>query len=146
MTPSPADIARDVVRMIETRDSDRFVNHFAEDGVMNFPFSAPGFPAVLKGRAEVEAYYATAAERRSLIDVHGVEATIRQTDDPEGVVLEVEHHGHSRAIDAPHRLRALGVIRVRDGKIVNYDDYMNPLVVAGITGRMQALVEALGNA
>jgi uncharacterized protein len=146
MVLSPADIARDVVRMIETRDSDRFVDHFAEDGVMNFPFSAPGFPSALNGRAEVKAYYAAMAERRSLIDVHGVESTVRQTDDPEVVVLEVEHHGHSRAIDAPYRFKALGIIRVRDGKIVNYDDYMNPVALARITGRTQQLVEALTDA
>lgn len=46
---------------------------------------------------------------------------MRGTDDPE-VVTEIEHHAHSLITGRPYRFRALGVIRVRDGQIVHYDD------------------------
>lgn len=45
---------------------------------------------------------------------------LTKSDDPEVVVVEIEHHGHSRVLDAPYRFRGLGVIRVRDGLIVSY--------------------------
>jgi hypothetical protein len=84
----------------------------------------------------------------------GVEAVIRETDDPEVVVTEITHHGWSKAINAPHRHLALGVIRVRDGQIVRYDDYMDPIAVGPParphqrtgrrTGQRQHLTEPLG--
>jgi len=52
----------------------------------------------------------------------GVEALVRETDDPEVVVIEIEHHGRSLVTGEPYRSRALGVIRVRNGQIVHYQD------------------------
>ncbi len=76
----------------------------------------------------------------------GLEVRARETDDPEVVVAEIEHHGTSRVTGQPYRVRAIGVIRVRDGEIVSYDDYMNPLRIAQIFGRTDELVAALNDA
>ncbi len=59
---------------------------------------------------------------------------------------EITHHGWSRAADAPYRFTALGVIRVRDGEIVRYDDYLDPVAVARLLGRTDDLVAALTTA
>jgi hypothetical protein len=75
-----------------------------------------------------------------------VDALIRETDDPEVVVAEISHHGRSTATDAPYQFKALGVIRVRDGEIVRYDDYMNPLALASLLGRTGELAAALAEA
>jgi ketosteroid isomerase-like protein len=72
-----------------------------------------------------------------------VEAVVRQTDDPEVVVTEITHHGWSRAAGEPYRFTALGVIRVRDGQIVRYEDYMDPVAMARILGRTAELAAAL---
>jgi len=50
---------------------------------------------------------------------------VRETDDPEVVVTEITHYGQSNVTGAPYRFTALGVIRVRDGEIIRYDDYMD---------------------
>jgi len=50
--------------------------------------------------------------------------------------------GH-RVEDAPYRHTALGVIRVRNGEIVHYDDYMDPIAVARLLGRTEELAAAL---
>lgn len=65
----------------------------------------------------------------------GVEALVRETDDPEVVVTEIEHHGRSTVTGKPYRFRALGVIRVRGGEIVSYQDYMDPMAAARLLGR-----------
>lgn len=78
--------------------------------------------------------------------MEGVEALVRQTDDPEVVVTEITHHGWSRSTNEPYRHLALGVIRVRDGEIVRYDDYMNPVAVARLLGRTRELAAALADA
>jgi ketosteroid isomerase-like protein len=75
--------------------------------------------------------------------MEGVEAVVRQTDDPEVVVTEITHHGYSKAAGRPYRHTALGVIRVRDGEIVRYDDYMNPIATARLLGRTGELAAAL---
>ena len=80
---------------------------------------------------------------RDLLVMEGVEAVVRQTDDPEVVVTEITHHGWSKATNAPYRHLALGVIRVRDGQIVRYDDYMDPIAVARLLGRTSELAAAL---
>jgi hypothetical protein len=59
------------------------------------------------------------------------------------VVTEITHHGWSKAAEAPYRHTALGVIRVRDGQIVHYDDYMNPIALARLLGRTSDLAAAL---
>lgn len=148
MTLSPRDVVDEVSRMVWNGSSANFADMFAEDGVMRFPFSAPGMPTELRGREEIRAFYArSAAEgRRSMIDVEGVDTIVRSTDDPEVVVAEIEHHGHSRGLDGPYRFRALAVIRVRDGAIASYDDYMNPVALAQVLGRTPELVAALTGA
>jgi len=62
---------------------------------------------------------------------------------PEVVVTEITHHGQSAITGAPYRFIALGVIRVRDGEIVRYDDYMDPIAVARLLGRTRELATAL---
>jgi uncharacterized protein len=111
--------------------------------VLVYPFSPPGQPAELHGREAIRAYFAGLGRARDLLVMEGVEAQILQTDDPEVVVAEITHHGWSRATDAPYRHTALGVIRVRDGQIVHYDDYMDPILLARLLGRTSELAAAL---
>ena len=47
---------------------------------------------------------------------------------------------------APYEFTALGVIRVRDGAIVRYEDYMDPIALARLLGRAGVLAAALGSA
>ena len=61
-------------------------------------------------------------------------------------IAEISHHGWSKATNAPYRHLALGVIRVRDGQIVRYDDYMDPIAVARLLGRTSELAAALASA
>jgi uncharacterized protein len=77
------------------------------------------------------------------IGMDGVEAVVRETNDPEVVVTEITHHGWSKAAGEPYRHTALGVIRVRDGEIIHYDDYMNPIAVARLLGRTSDLAAVL---
>ena len=73
----------------------------------------------------------------------GVDLVVRETDDPEVVVTEIEHYGHSHALNGPYRFRALAVVRVRDGQIISYDDYMDPIAMAALLGRTDELAAAL---
>ena len=76
--------------------------------------------------------------------MEGAGAVVREADDPEVVVTEITHHGRPAVTGEPYRFTALGVVRVRDGRIVRYDDYMNPIALARLLGRTRDLAAALG--
>jgi hypothetical protein len=142
MSRSPREVAEQVRRMVAGEGVD-FAGLFAPDGVLTYPFGLPGQPDELRGREAIRAYFAGRRGARDLLVMEGVEAVVRQTDDPEVVVTEITHHGYSKAAGQPYRHTALGVIRVRDGEIVRYDDYMNPIATARLLGRTSELAAAL---
>ena len=138
MPYSPREIAEQVRKMV-AGEGVVFADLFAADGVLAYPFSPPGQPPELRGREAIRAFFAQMGQSRELFDMEGVEAQAWQTDDLEVVVTEITHHGRSGITGAPYRFTALGVIRVRDGEIVRYDDYMDPIAL----GRTRELATAL---
>lgn len=140
---SPREVAELVRRMVAGTGGIVFADLFAEDGVLEYPFAAPGMPERLEGREAIRAFFDRAPMSRELFAMDDVTAVVHDTSDPEVVVAEIEHHGTSHVTGKPYRAEALGVIRVRDGEIVSYRDYMNPLELAELTGRMPQLLAAL---
>jgi ketosteroid isomerase-like protein len=145
MSRSPREVVEQVRRMV-AGEGVAFADLFAIDGVLRYPFAVPGMPRELRGRDAIRAYHGAASEQRGMLEIEGVDVVVRETDDPEVVVAEIEHHGHSHGTGGPYRFRALGVIRVRDGEIVSYDDYMDPIATAALLGRTSDLVAALSAA
>jgi ketosteroid isomerase-like protein len=143
MSRSPREVAEQVRRMV-AGEGVSFADLFAADGVLAYPFPLPGHPAELRGRDAIRAYFG-AGRGRDMLVMEGVEALIRLTDDPEVVVTEITHHGWSKATSAPYEHKALGVIRVRDGQIIHYDDYMNPIALAQLLGRTGELAATLAS-
>ncbi len=145
MHRSPREVVEQVRRMV-AGDGVVFADLFSADGVLRYPFAPPGMPREIKGRDAMREYHGAASSRRSLLEIEGVDMVVRDTDDPEVVVVEIEHHGYSHGSGGPYRFRALGIVRVRDGEIVEYDDYMDPIALAALLGRTQDLVAALSAA
>jgi uncharacterized protein len=142
MPCTPREIAEQVRKMV-AGEGVVFADLFAADGVIAYPFAAPGHPQELRGREAIRAFFSRMGPSRELFDMQGVEAQTWQTDDPEVVITEITHHGRSAITSAPYRFTALGVIRVRDGEIIRYDDYMDPLALASLLGRTRELAAAL---
>jgi uncharacterized protein len=142
MPSTPRQVVDQVRRMV-AGESVVFAELFAEDGVLEYPFAMPGQPRRLRGRETIRAYFAGSPGSRQVFAMDGVDAVVRDTDDPEVVVAEIEHHGRSLVTGEPYRFRALGIIRVRDGEIVSYQDYMDPIAAARLLGRTADLAAAL---
>jgi uncharacterized protein len=145
MSRSPREVAEQVRRMVAGEGVD-FADLFAKDGVLTYPFGLPGQPSELRGREAIRDYFRDRSGARDLLVMEGVEAVVRETDDPEVVVTEITHHGWSKAAGEHYRHTALGVIWVRGGEIVRYDDYMNPIALARLLGRTRELAAALASA
>ena len=55
---------------------------------------------------------------------------VHETTDPEVVIVEYEANGTVVPTGAPFRQTVIAVFRVRDGEVLSYRDYINPLPLA----------------
>ncbi len=92
-------------------------------------------PARLQGRAEIRRHLTAAAKAFTRFDEYRNVVT-HETTDPEVVIVEYEARGTVVRTGAPFQQMVIAVFRVRDGQILAYRDYINPL----------PLVEALAGA
>jgi hypothetical protein len=139
---SPREVAEQVRKMV-AGEGVVFADLFAADGVLTYPFALPGQPPELRGQDAIRAYFTGLGRSRELFTMAGIDAVTWQTDDPEVAVTQITHHGTSNVTGAPYEFTALGVIRVRDGLIVRYEDYMDPIALARLLGRTGDLAAAL---
>lgn len=102
-----------------------FLELMSEDFVMEFPYARPGMKTRIEGLADVIPYLLTVAQGVSIDGVDNV--TVHETRDPEVVIVEFEAHGRALKVDEPYDQRYISVIRTRDGRMVHYKDYWNPL-------------------
>ena len=116
-----------------------FVQMFAEDGVMEFPYALPT-PRRVEGREALAAHLNFLACRIEFLNVSDV--IKHQTGDPDVCIIEFSGFGRSVATGEPFEQRYISVIRVRDGYIAHYRDYWNPLAVLR-TMRGREFVESL---
>jgi ketosteroid isomerase-like protein len=145
MPLTPRQVAEQVRKMVAGEEV-VFADLFAADGVLAYPFAPPGQPPELRGRDAIRDYFFRRGQSRELFIMEGVDAEIWETGDPGVVITRITHHGQSIVTGGPYTFAALGVIRVRDGEIARYDDYMDPIALARLLGRTADLAAALAAA
>lgn len=107
-----------------------FIEMFDEDGVMEFPFAAPGGVERLEGREQLINYLDALG---GSLEIERISApVVHRTIDPLTVVLEFDSLGHSVATGRVYEQRYISVIRAAEGHIIYYRDYWNPLVVSSM--------------
>jgi ketosteroid isomerase-like protein len=119
-------------------------DHLAEDVVIESPFAPPSRPRRFEGRAEFLAF--AEAGRAAMPPVRFEECreiAVHETADPEVIVVEYELAG--TVTGTGHRASAafIGVLRVRDGRIVHWREYQNVLAIAQALGQLPALLASL---
>jgi ketosteroid isomerase-like protein len=137
MTRTPEQIVEHVRRMVAGEETHgQFADLFAEDGVMAYKFPAHHQPEEIKGREEIRAYFnqVRGAAVRERIEIQSVEANCWRTNDPAVAVSEIVHRGWSKVKQDYYTFTAVAIIHLRDGEIVRYDDYMNPLLLTELLG------------
>lgn len=121
------DLIPRALRLLLDKDMTGFAGLWAEDGVMEFPFAPPGYPARLEGRAAIEDYL---RDYPKMLDVQGFPTqVVHQSTNPDVAVVEFDAEGVVVATGKPYRFSYIAVITVRNGEIVSYRDYWNPLYV-----------------
>lgn len=134
------EVVERALELLLAQDMAAFADLWAEDGLIEFPFAPPGYPPRVEGRAAVREYLRGYPD---LLDVREItDRVLHRGVDPDAVVVEFEAAGVVVATGRPYRMRYIAVVTVRDGEVVRYRDYWNPLAAAELMGGSEELTSA----
>ncbi|NJP94449.1 SnoaL-like domain-containing protein [Nonomuraea sp. FMUSA5-5] len=106
-------------------DTERLLALMGPDVVVEWPYRPEGVPGELRGKRSFAAFLAGSG---GIIEFHEyADVELHQTLDPEVVIVEYVARGTVKATGRPFEQRPVAVLRVRDGQVVSYRDYINPL-------------------
>jgi ketosteroid isomerase-like protein len=101
----------------------------ADDVVIESPFAPPGRPTRVEGREE---FLASANPQRAVFPIRFDDCrvlTVHDTVDPETIVVEYELTATSTRTGQQATAAFIGVLTVRDGKVVLWREYQNTLAI-----------------
>ena len=129
MTATAREVVEQVLRAGREMDTDTFVSLLAPDCRLEWPYRPAGVPAGLDGREQIREFLTAQAAGLVRFDEYR-NIVIHQTTEPEVVIVEYDVDGTVIPTGAPLHQRIIAVLRIRDGLVVSYRDYLNPLVLA----------------
>ncbi|MEU3065004.1 nuclear transport factor 2 family protein [Streptomyces subrutilus] len=124
---TPASVYRRGLRLLLDKDIAAWIDLWDDEGVFEFPFAPEGWPARLDGKAAVAAYMRGYPDH---IDLHAFSSVrIHHTARPETIVVEMHGTGRLVRTGDPFAMTYIAVVTVRNGLILHYRDYWNPLAL-----------------
>ena len=106
-------------------DGDHYFDTFAEDAIFESRYHFPGWPPIIRGRANL---MASLAGYGKTIKVHAADAlVVHRSQDSRVVILEYEVHGKILSTGGAYENRLISVITIEKRKIVHWRDYMDSL-------------------
>jgi ketosteroid isomerase-like protein len=117
-------------------DGEHFFDILTDDVVYEVLYDFPGWPRVIRGRAELMAQF------RGYVDNIALQSADRlithKADGAHVVVIEYEVHGKILATGAEYNNRFCSIIRIANRKIAHWRDYMDSLAAwNAVTAREQ---------
>ena len=111
---------------------DDFFDLLADDVVFEYVISVPGYPRRVEGRQAVLDLY---GDYDSYMTVRSADS-LQVYRDPVAsvVVLEYEVHGESAQTGRPYDNRFVSIVTIRDGKVIRWRDYLDPIAVFDAAG------------
>lgn len=129
MTATSREVVEQVLRAGREQDTETFVSLIAPDGSIEWPYRPAGIPGRIEGREQIREFLNAQAKGLVRFDEYR-NTVIHETIDPEVVIVEYDAHGTVIPTGAPLHQTIIAVLRIRDGLVVSYRDYLNPLVLA----------------
>ena len=113
-------------------DGEDYFDLLADDVVVEYVISVPGYPRRVEGRQAVIDLYSGYDD---YMTVHTAD-NLRVYRDQEAsvVVLEYEVHGESVLTGRPYNNRFASIITVKDRKVTHWRDYLDPIAVFDASG------------
>jgi uncharacterized protein len=106
-------------------DGTHYFDTFAEEATFESRYHFPGWPAMIRGRAEL---MTALSGYGKTIRLHSADALIvHRSQDSRVVILEYEVHGRILASGARYDNRFISVVTIENRKIIHWRDYMDSL-------------------
>ncbi|HEY8944616.1 MAG TPA: nuclear transport factor 2 family protein [Polyangiaceae bacterium] len=130
MTETLREVWEQLVSHQLTRDLDGWVNCFAVDGVMEWPFKLKGVPPRLDGQAAIRAALGPVWERAKQTNrrILGHERVVfHETLDPELAIVEFDIVGDT--VHGPFRQAVVYLLRVRNGRVLLLREFVDTVAL-----------------
>ncbi|MDI1480206.1 nuclear transport factor 2 family protein [Polyangium sp. y55x31] len=125
-----------------SKDIQRWLELFADDAVVEFPYAPAGFPARLEGKAAIDAYFRPTPQTFAGLTFSNVRRYV--TTDPDVVLAEVHGTAFIPTTGKRYEQDYLMVLRTKEGKIVHYREYWNVGLALEAFGGTDAVRDAVG--
>jgi hypothetical protein len=119
-------VVRDFLDLLSKKRMDTWLELWDKDGVQDMPYSPPGFPKRLEGKAAIAKHYSalpTNVGRMVFPDL-----VIYPMVDPNTLYAEYRGEIEVLATGKPYNNIYAGLFKFRNGKILLYREYYNPMV------------------
>jgi ketosteroid isomerase-like protein len=106
-------------------DGKHYFDTFAEDAIFESRYHFPGWPSMIRGRANLMASFSGYGKTIKLRS--GDTLVVHHSRNSRVVILEYEVHGKILSSGAPYDNRFISVITIEKRKIIHWRDYMDSL-------------------
>ncbi|MEV6607663.1 nuclear transport factor 2 family protein [Kutzneria sp. NPDC051319] len=122
--PTPAEVFEQFRLAGERSDVEGFLDLLADDVLMEWMYPIPGFPGQMRGREQLRKFYGRQSARVGSHRSTYRDVVLHESTDPEVVIAEYVRD--MTAVDTGETVTkpCVAVLRVRDGKILNFRDYV----------------------
>ena len=122
---------------------DEWLDLWADDGVLEFPFAPPGRRSRYVGKADILAYMKPVAGRMQIDEVEYLR--VHPMLDPRMVCMEMGLKGRVLTTGAALNQKYVSILETREGKLWRYREYWNPIVSMDANGGRDAWTAAFGS-
>lgn len=112
--------------LIAQKKWDAWIDLWAEDGVLEFPYAPKGRKARYAGKAEIKAYMSGTAGKVAIDEI--ADLRVIPAQDPRIAVVEVSVKGRAPNTGARYDQSYVTIFETQDGKLKRYREYWNPLI------------------
>ena len=128
--------------LLAQRRFDEWIELWADDGVLEFPYAPAGRRRAYRGKADILAYMKHATGRVAADSVEHMQ--VFPMLDPDIAVVELAIKGRALANDAPYNQSFVIFFEARDGKLRRHREYWNPLITIDAIGGRDKWADGFG--
>ena len=139
-------VIKDFLALLEAKNIDAWIELWAKDGVQEMPYSPPGFPNRIEGKSAIYRHYSglpNAYSRMAFPDLK-----IYPMLDPDWLLAEYRGEIDIAATGRAYNNHYCALFHLRDGQIVLFKEYFNPIILSeafGNTGSLGSTFNLSGN-
>jgi ketosteroid isomerase-like protein len=132
-SPTPTELFQQILTGMGAGDPQALLGRCRDEVVFEFPFAPDGRPKKVEGKQALGEYLEAIGSGVVFDALTNLE--MHQTVDPDVAVIEFSVKGRVRETDSPFARSYIVVLTVREGLVLRYRDYWNPLESLSAGGR-----------